>query len=152
MTQLVQHFMTPWTAAHQASLSITDCQVYSNSCPSNGWCHSTILSSVVPFPSCHQSFPASGAFPASQLFASGGQSIGVLASASVLPVDIQDLFPLAWTGWTSLHCKRLSRVFSNTTVQKHQFFSTQLSYSPTLTSYMTIGNMIALTRQTCAAK
>ena len=101
-------------------------RAYSNSCPLNHWCHPTISSSVVPFSSCLQSFPASGSFPMSQLFASGGQSIGVLASASVLPVNSQDWFPLGWTGLISLKSKRLSGVFSNTTVQKHQFFSTQL--------------------------
>ena len=96
-----------------------------NSCPS--WCHPTISSSVIPFSSCFQSFPASGSFPISHLFAWGGQSIGVLASASVLPMNIQDLRPLGLTGWTSLQSKRLSRIFSNTTVQKHQFLGTQLS-------------------------
>ena len=80
-----------------------------------------------PFSSCPQSFPASRSFPMSQLFVSGGQSIGVLASTSVLPMNTQDWFPLGWTGWTSLQSKGLSRVFSNTTVQKHQFFDTQLS-------------------------
>ena len=99
----------------------------SNSCPSSWWCHATISSSVVPFSSCLQSFPASGFFPVSQFFASGGQSIGASASASVLPMNIQDWFPLGWTGWISLQSKRLSRVFSNTTVQKHQLFSAQLS-------------------------
>ena len=102
-------------------------RVYSNSCPSRRWCHPTISSSVIPFSSHLQSFPASGSFPVSQFFASGGQSIGVSASASVLPMTIQDWFPLGWTGWISLHSKGLSRVFSNTTVQKHQFFVTQLS-------------------------
>ena len=100
---------------------------YSNSCPSSQWCHPTISSSVVPFSSCPQSLPASGSFPMSQLFAWGGQSIGVSASTSVLPMNIQDWFPLGWTGWMSLQSKRLSRVFSNTTVQKHQFFGAQLS-------------------------
>ena len=100
-------------------------RVYSNSCPLSRWCHQTISSSVVS--SCLQSFPASGSFQISQFFASGGQSIGVSASASVLPMNIQDWFPLGWIGWNSLQSKRLSRVFSNTTVQKHQFFSTQLS-------------------------
>ena len=95
----------------------------SNSCPLSRWCHPTISSSIVPFSSCLQSFPASGSFQMSQLFASAGQSIGVLASASVLPMNIQDWFPLGWTSWISLLCKGLSRVFSNTTVQKHQFFS-----------------------------
>ena len=101
--------------------------VYSNSYPSSQWCHPTISSSVVLFSSCLQSFPASGSFPISQFFTSGGRSIGVSVSASVLPMNIQDWFPLGWTGWTSLQSKRLSRVFSNTTVQKHQFFGAQLS-------------------------
>ena len=99
----------------------------SNSCLPSQWCHPTISSSVIPFSSCLQSFPASGSFPMSQFFASGGQSIGASASASVLPMNIQDWFPLGWTGWISLQSKGLSRVFSNTTVQKHQFFSAQLS-------------------------
>ena len=107
-------------------------RVYPNSCPLSHWCHPTSSSSVVPF-SCPQSFPASGSFPMSQLFASGGQSIGVSASTSVLPMITQDWSPLGWTGWISLQSKGLSRVFCNTTVQKHQFFGTQL-YSPTLTS------------------
>ena len=98
----------------------------SNSCPSSQWCHPTISSSVIPFSSCLQSFPPSGSFPMSQFFPSGGQSIGVSASTSVLPMNIQD-WSLGWTGWISLQSKGLSRVFSNTTVQKHQFFSTQLS-------------------------
>jgi len=97
----------------------------SNSCPSSRWCHPTISSSVVPFSSCLQSFPASGSFQISQFFTSGGQSIGVSASASVLPMNIQDWFPLGWTGWISLKSKGLSRVFSNTIVQKHQFFGIQ---------------------------
>ena len=99
--------------------------VYPNSCPSSRWCHPTIWSSVVPFSSCPQSLPASESFPMSQLFAWGGQSIGV--SASVLPMNIQDWSPLGWTSWISLQSKGLSRVFSNTTVQKHQFFGAQLS-------------------------
>ena len=101
--------------------------VHPNPCPLSQWCHPTISSSVVAFSSCLQSFPASASFPMSQLFASGGQSIGVSASTSVLPMNIQDWFPLGWAGWISLQSKRLSRVFSNTTVQKHQFFGTQLS-------------------------
>ena len=100
---------------------------YSNSCPLSQWCHPTISSSVVPFSSCLQSFPASGSFQMSRLSASGGQSIGVSASASVLPMNIQDWFSLEWTGWIYLQSKGLSRVFSNTTVQKHQFFGAQLS-------------------------
>ena len=103
-------------------------RVYPNSCPLSRWCHSTIsLSSVILFSSCPQSFPASGSFPMSQLFTSGGQSIGVSASTSVLPTNAQDWSPLGWTGWISLQSKGLSRVFSNTTVQKHQFFGAQLS-------------------------
>ena len=101
-------------------------RLYSDSCPSSQWCHPTILSSVIPFSSCPQSLPASGSFPISQLFASGGQSFGVSASASVLPMNTQDLSPLGWTGWISLQSKVLSRLFSNTTVQKHQFFGAQL--------------------------
>ena len=101
--------------------------VYLNSCPSHWWCHPTILSSVGPFSSRLQSFLASGSFPMSQLFASGGQSIGISASALVLTMNIQDWFPVGRTGWIFLQSKGLSRVFANTTVQKHQFFSAQLS-------------------------
>ena len=101
--------------------------VNSNSRPLSQWCHTTISPSVIPFSSHLQSFPASGSFQMTQFFASGGQSIGISASASVLPVNIQDWFPLGWTGWLSLQSKGLSRVFSNTTVQKHQFFGAQLS-------------------------
>ena len=101
--------------------------VYSNSCPLSRWCHPTISSSVIPFSSCPQSFPASGSLQMSQLFASGGQSIGVSASTSVLPMNTQNWSPLGWTGWISLQSRGLSRVFFNTTVQKHQFFGTQLS-------------------------
>ena len=101
--------------------------VYPNSCPLSWWCHPTISSSVIPFSSCPQSFPASGSFQMSQLFTSGGQSIGVSASASFLPMNSQDWSPLEWTGWISLQSRGLSRVFSNTTVQKHPFFGTQLS-------------------------
>ena len=101
-------------------------RVYSNSCPLSRWCHPTISSSVVPFSSCPQSFPASGSFPMSQLFTSSGQGIGVSASTSVLPMNTQDWSPLGWTGWISLQSKGLSRVFSNTTVQNHQLFGAQL--------------------------
>ena len=101
--------------------------VYSNSRPLSQWCYPAVSSSVIPFSSCPQSLPASGSFPMSQLFASGGQSTGVSASASVLSMNTQDWSPLGWTGWISLQSKGLSRVFSNTTVQKHQFFGTQLS-------------------------
>ena len=102
-------------------------RAWSNSCTSNQWCHPTISSSVIPFSSCLQSFPASGSFPVSHLFTSSSQSIGASASASVLPMNIQDWFPLGWTGLISLQSKGLSKVLSNTTVQKHQFFSAQLS-------------------------
>ena len=100
--------------------------VHSDSRPSSQWCHPAISSSVIPFASCPQSLPASETFPMSQLFACGGQSIGVSALASVLPMNTQDWSPLGWTSWISLHSKGLSRVFSNITVQKHQFFGTQL--------------------------
>ena len=99
----------------------------SNSCPLSQRCHPIISSSVVPFSSCLWSFPASGSFPMIWLFASDDQSIGASSSASVLPMNIQDWFPLEWTGWISLQFKGLSRVFSNTIVQKHQFYGTQLS-------------------------
>ena len=102
-------------------------RVYSNSCPSSQWCHPAISSSVVPFCSCPQSLPASGSFPVSQLFTWGGQSTGVSASASVLPVNTQDWSLLGCTDWISLQSRGLSRVYSNTTVQKHPFFGTQLS-------------------------
>ena len=101
--------------------------VHSDSRPSSQWCHPAISSSVIPFSSCPQSLPASWSFPMSQLFAWGGQSIGVSASVSVLPMNNQEWSPLGWTGWISLQSKGLSRVFSNTTVQKHQFFGAQLS-------------------------
>ena len=102
-------------------------RVNSTSCPLSWWCHPTISSSVIPFSFCLQSFPASGSFQMSQLFASGGQSIGVSTSESVLPMNSQDWFPLGWTSWNSLQCKGLSRIFSSTTVQKHQFFDAQVS-------------------------
>ena len=107
--------------------------VHPNPCPLSWWCHPTLSSSVVPFSSCPQSLPASRSFPMSQLFTSGGQSIGVSASASVLPMNFQDWFLLGWTDWISLQSKRLSRVFSKSTVRKRQFFSSQL-YGPSLTS------------------
>ena len=127
-------FATPWTAACQASPQHArpPCPSPSpidhpNPCPLSQWCHPTISSSVVPFSSCPQSFPASGSFQMSQPLASGGQSIGVSASTSVLPKNTQDWSPLGWTVWISLQSKGLSRVFSNTIVQKHQFFGAQLS-------------------------
>ena len=120
----VRLFATPQTAAHQASLSITN----SWSLPKLMFIESVMPSSHLILPFSHlQSFPPSGSFQMSQFFTSGGQSIVVSASASVLPMNIQDWFPSGWTGWISLQSKGLSRVFSNTTVQKHQFFSAQLS-------------------------
>ena len=128
-------------------------RLYSNSCPLSWWYHPTISSSVIRFSSCRQSFPASGSFQMSQLFASGGQSMGVSASTSVLPMNTQDCSPLGWTGWISLQSKGLSRVFSNTTVQKHQFFCAQLSLIVQLShSYMTTGKTIAITRWTFDGK
>ena len=124
----------------------------SNSCPSSWWCHPTISSSVVPFSSSLQSFPESGSFQMSQFFTWGGQSTGVSASASVLPMNIQDWFPLGWTGWISLQSKGLLRVFSNTTVQKHQFFGAQPSSQSNFHIYMTTGKTIALTRWTLVGK
>ena len=106
-------------------------RVHPNSCPLSQWCHPAISSSIVPFSSCPQSLPVSESFPISHLFAWGSQSIGVSSLASVLPENTQDWSPLEWTGWISLQSKGLSRVFSNTTVQKHQFFSAQLSSQPT---------------------
>ena len=123
---------------------------YSNACPSSRWCHPTISFSVIPFSFHLQSFPASRSFPKSHFFASGGQSFGVSASASVLPVSIQDWFPLGLTGWISLLSVGLSRVFSNTTLQKHQFFGAQLSSQSS--SHMTTGKTIALTRWTFVGK
>ena len=120
-------FVIPWTAAHQASLSITNSFSLLRRMSLSQWCHTTIWSSVIPFSSCLQSFPTSGSFQTSQFFTSGGQSIGVSASTSVFPMNTQDWSPLGWTGWISLQSKGLSRVFSNTTVQKHQFFGAQLS-------------------------
>ena len=116
--QGLQHTTLPWPSPTP--------RVCSNSCPLSQWCHPTSSSSVIPFSSCFQSFWAAGFFPKSQYFPSGGQSTGVSASAWVLPMNTQDWSPLEWTGWISLQSKGLSRVFSNTTVQKHQFFSVQL--------------------------
>ena len=128
-------------------------RVYTNSCPLSQWCHPTISSSVVPFSSCLQSFPASGSFQMNQLFVSGGQSTGVSASTSVLPMNTQNWSPLGWTGWISLQSKGLSRVFSNTTVQKHQIFSTSTFFIVQLSHpYMTTGKTIGLTRRTFVDK
>ena len=128
--QLLSHvrlFVTPWTKACQAHCLSPTPGDYSDSCPLSWWCHPIISSSAIPFSSCLQCFPASESFQMSQLFASGGQSIGVSASASVLPMNTQDWSLFGWTGWISLQSKGLSRIFSHTTVQKHQFFSCQPS-------------------------
>ena len=120
-------FETPWTAACQSPNPSPNPRVHPNSCPLSRWCHPTISSSVVPFSFHLQSFPASGSFPMSHFFISGGQIIGVSASASVLLMNSQGLFPLGLTGLISLQSKGFSRVFSNTIVQNHQFFGAQLS-------------------------
>ena len=119
----VQLFATPWTAAHQASLPSPTPRACSNSCPLSWWCHPTISSFVIPFSSCFQSFPASGSFPVSQFSISNGPSIGASASASVIPMNIQGWFLLGLTGLISLQSKGLSKIFSNTIVEKHHFFS-----------------------------
>ena len=126
VTQLCLTLCNPMNHSRPPCPSPTP-RVYPNPCPLSRWCHPTISSSIVPFSSWPQSFPASGSFQMSQLFSSGGQSIGVSASTSVLPLNSQDWSPLGWTGWISLQSKGLSRVFSNTTVQRHQFLGTQLS-------------------------
>ena len=127
--------------------------VHSNSQPSSQWCHPAISSSVVPFSSCPQSLPASESFPMSQLFTWSGQSTGVSALASFLPMNTQDSSPLEWTGWISLQSKGLLRVFSNTTIQKHQFFGAQAFFTVQLSHpYMTTGKTIALTRRTFVGK
>ena len=126
--------------------------VHSNSCPLSQWCHPTISSSVVPFSSRLQSFPALGSSPVSQFFSSGGQSIGVSASASVLPMNTQDWSPLGWTGWISLQSKGLARVFSNITVQKRQSSVLSFLYSPTLISIHDYWKTKALTRWTLVGK
>ena len=123
----VRLFATPWIAACQTSLSITNSRSSPKLMSIEWWCHPAISSSVVPFSFCPQSLPASESFPVSQLFSWGGQSTGVLALASFLPKKSQGWSPLEWTGWISSQSKGLSRVFSNTTVQKHQFFGAQLS-------------------------
>ena len=129
--QFIRSVVSDSLQPHESQLTRPPCPsptpgVYSNSCPSSRSCHPTISSSIVPFSSCLQSFPASGSFPMSQFFTSGGQSIGVSASASVLPMNTQDWSPLGWTVWISLQSKGLSKVFS-TTVPKLQFFGAQLS-------------------------
>ena len=127
-------------------------RVYSNSCPSHRWCHSTISFSVILFSSHLQSFTTSGSFPMSQFFPSGGKSIGVSVSASVLPINIKDWFPLGWTGWISMQSKGLSRIFSTPQFKSINFSVLSFLYSPTLTSILTTGKSIALPRQTFVDK
>ena len=125
---VVSHYLWPHESQHTRPPCPSPTPgVHSDWCPLSRWCNPAISSSVVPFSSCPQFFPASGSFPMSQLFTRGGQSIGVSALASVLPKNTQDWSPLQWPSWISLQSKGLWRLFSNTTVQKHQFFSTQLS-------------------------
>ena len=135
-------FETPWTEAHQASLFFTISRVYTNSCPLSQWCHPTISSSVALFSSCLQSFPASRSYLMSQLFSSGGPSIGASASASVLPMNIQGWFPLWLTGLISLQSKGPLRVFSNTTVQK-QFFGMNVPFE----NFSALENLLSRTLQ-----
>ena len=144
----VHLFATPWTAARQVFLSTPTPGACSNSCPSSQWCHPTSSSSVVPFSSCLQSFPTSGSFPLSHFFTSAGQGIGASASA----MNIQDWSPLGWTCWISLQSKGLSRVFSNTTVQKHQFLVLSLLHGPTITSIHDYWRNIVLTVGPFSAK
>jgi len=125
---------------------------YSNSSSLSQWCHPTVSSSVVPFSSCLQSFPASVSFPMSQFFASGGRRIGLSAFSSILPMNIQDWFPLGWTGWISLKSKGFSRGFSNTTVQKQQFWHSAFLMVQLPHPYITTEKTIALTRWTMSAK
>ena len=130
----IQLFATPWTAARQAPCPSPSPGAHSNSCPLRQLCHPNILPSVIPFSSWFQSFKASGSFQMSQLFASSGQSIRLSVSPSVLPMNIQDWFPLAWTGWIFLQSMGFSRVFPNTTVQRINSSVLSILYSPTLTS------------------
>ena len=145
---------TPETASCQAPLSFTVSQLCSNSCPLNQWCHLTISFSAAPFSCCLQSFPASGSFSMSRLFASSGQSIRASASPSVLPMNIQGWFPLGLTSLISLLSKGLSRVFSSPTIQKHQFFRARSAFFMAQLSplHMTTGNTIAFTIQTSVGK
>ena len=127
LTQLCPNLCDPWNTAHQVSLSITNSGSLLKIMSIETVCHPGISCSVIPFSSCPQSLPVSGSFPMRQLLAWGGQSTGVSSSTSVLPMNTQDWSPLGWTGWNFLQSKGLSRVFSNTTVQKHWFFGTQVS-------------------------
>ena len=140
-----------WPHAWLPCPSLSPC-ICLNSCPLSQWCHPTISSSVIPFSSYPQSFPASGSFPVSQVFASGGHSFGASTLASVLPMNIQGWFPLGLISLITLQSKGLPRVFSNTTVQKHQFFSTQLFSWSNSHPYMTTGKTIALTSWTLVSK
>ena len=155
VVQLLSHvwlFSAPWIAACQASLSLLSLRGCSNSCPLSQWCHPTFSSSLTPFSSCPQTFSASGSFPMSQLFTSDGQRSEASAPASVLPMNIQGWFPLGLIGLISLLSKGLSRIFSSTTVQKHQFFGTQPSLWSKSYPYMTTGKTVALTTWTFVSK
>ena len=146
--------MIPWTAAARLSCPSLSPGVCPNSHPLSQWCYATISSSSVHpcFSSCLQSFPASGPFPVSRLFTSGGQSTGASALASVLPMNIQVWFPLGLTGLTSLQSKWLSRVFSSTTIWEHQFFALSLLYGPVSHPYLTTGKTIVLIIRTSVSK
>ena len=143
---------TPWTASHQAYLSVTNSQSFLKLMSLSQWCHLTISSFVSPFSSCLHSFPVSGSFPMSQLFSSGGQSLGASASASVLPMNIQGWFPLEMTGLITLLSKGLSRVLCSTAIQKQQFFHAQPSLWSNPHPYMTTRKNIVLTIQTFVDK
>ena len=150
----MSNFLQPYESQHaKPHWPSPTTGVHSDSCESSQQSHPAISSSVLPFSSCPKSLPASGSFPTSQLFTWGGQSIGLSASASVLPMNTQDWSSLEWTGWNSLESKELSRVFCNTTVQKHQFFGVQLFFIVQLSHpYMTTGKTLALTRWTFVIK
>ena len=158
---VVSDSVNPWTAVclgtHGLQYARLPCpspspRVFSNSCPLSRWCHSTISSSIIPFSSCFQSFPASGTFPMNWLFASGGQSIAASASATVFPINIQGWLPLGLTGLIFMLSKGLLRIFSSTTVWKHQFFGTQPSLWSNSHPYMTTEKIIVFTIQTFVGK
>ena len=138
----VRLFATPWIAASRPPCPTPTTGVHPNPCPLSRWCHPTVSSSMFPFSSCPQSFPASGSFQMSQLYASDGQSTGVSASTSVLPMNTQDCSPLGWAGWMSFQSKGLSRVFSNTTVRKHPYMTTRKTKA--LTRWTFVGKLMSL--------
>ena len=152
LSSVMSNSAIPWTAACQTSLAITYSWTCSNSCPSSWWCHPTISSSFIPFYSCLQSFPASGSFPMSQFFASGGQSIGVWASASILPMNIQDLFPLELTGWISLQSKGHSSLLQCHSSKASALWCSAFFMVQVLHPYMTTEKTINLTKWTFVVK